>query len=200
MGSKDLRKRKIWQDYSGENALQAEKDFYSTFQNHFLGSDYDIRSKPKEFSDVYVHFPLDEEVLSAIYQPKDQIKKHGISPDYAIDNLLTGKKLYVEVKRQDGWVEGGQRKDGRGNAHERSCKFFTPGLISLLRDKGGIKNFESLPFWVVFIGNITRYPCRVREVSFWYQGFEDHFFMWRNQSDPNQLLQHFNNKLSKLLE
>ena len=38
----------------------------------------------------------------------------------------------IESKRQDGWVEGGARKDGRGNAHERSCKFFTPGLLKIM--------------------------------------------------------------------
>jgi len=41
--------------------------------------------------------------------------KHGIVPDYAIDNIKTKKTLYIEVKRQDGWVEGKSRSAGRGN-------------------------------------------------------------------------------------
>ena len=30
---------------------------------------------------------------------------------------------------EDGWVEGKPRSAGRGNAHERSNTFFTPGLL-----------------------------------------------------------------------
>jgi type II restriction enzyme MunI len=68
--------------------------------------------------------------LAAIYTPPaGRYGRHGIIPDFAIDNLKTKKPLYVEVKRQDGWVEGKEKSAGRGNAHERSCKFFTPGLL-----------------------------------------------------------------------
>ena len=86
MAKKDLSKRKIWQDYSGENALQAEKDFYSTFQNHFISSSFEIRSKPKEFSEVYVHYPLEDEVLKEIFQPKDPIKKQELPIRMGQDN------------------------------------------------------------------------------------------------------------------
>lgn len=119
-------------------------------------------------------------------------------PDYAIDNMTTGKTIYIEVKRQDGWVEGGERKDGRGNAHERSCKFFTPGLLRILRDKGNI-NANTLPFWTVFQGDITRDPCRVREISCWYGEEKGHFFFWRNSSDPSALVEHFEKYLIPIL-
>jgi hypothetical protein len=68
----------------------------------------------------------------------------------------TEKTLYVEVKRQDGWVENKKQSAGRGNVHERSCKYFTPGLIEIMQKKGKISGI--LPFWVVFIGDITRDP------------------------------------------
>jgi len=136
--------------------------------------------------------------LTEIYTPDKEIKHHGINPDYAIDNTATNKTLYVEVKRQDGWVEGGKRSDGRGNAHERSCKYFTPGLLEILRKQGNLGK-DALPFWTVFQGDITRDPCRVREITCWYQGYENHFFFWRNSKDKEKLLDHFNNKLRKLL-
>jgi hypothetical protein len=199
MGSKELRTRATWQDYSGDNAAKAERSFEKTFQEHFLSSDFRIRSKPSEFRDIYVGFPLSPEVKASIYNPPEQIKRHGIMPDYAIDNVRSKKTLYIEVKRQDGWVEGGKRSDGRGNAHERSCKYFTPGISELLREKGGIREEKSLPFWVVFMGDVTRDPCRVREISFWYQNFESHFFMWRDQSDSTLLLAHFDSRLKHLL-
>jgi hypothetical protein len=92
------------------------------------------------------------------------IKKHGVFPDFAIDNKKTGKTIYVEVKRQDGWVENKKRSAGRGNAHERLCKYFTPGLLQILRKQGKIEE-PNLPFWIIFQGDITRDPCRVREVN-----------------------------------
>jgi len=199
MGSKELRTRETWQDYSGANAGTAERSFEATMREHFKVTDLKIRSKPSEFQDVYVHQPLSKEVMASIYNPSSKITRHGIRPDYAIDNPITKKTLYVEVKRQDGWVEGGKRSDGRGNAHERSCKYFTPGLLQLLRSKGGITSAESLPFWVVFIGDVTRDPCRVREITYWYQGYESHFFMWRDQSNPSPLLCHFDDSLKHLL-
>lgn len=83
---------------------------------------------------------LHADVLKEIYTPPDPISKHGVFPDYSITNTETNKTIYIEVKRQDGWVEGKDRSAGRGNAHERSCKFFTPGLLKVLRQKGNIDN------------------------------------------------------------
>ena len=57
----------------------------------------------------------------------------------------------------------------------------------------------ALPFWTVFLGDITRDPCRVREVTLWYKGFPDHFFFWRNPQDATALLVHFDQKLKHLL-
>ena len=50
MGTKELRKRKIWQDVSGGKAGIAEKSFYQVFSQYFEGSDFRIRKKPKEFN------------------------------------------------------------------------------------------------------------------------------------------------------
>src|SRR5579871_4731254 len=121
MSSKALRGRDVWQDVSGAKAAVAELDFYSVFVEGFRGTQFRIRSKPSEFANIYLDVQLSPAELAAIYTPPVAISRHGLRPDYAIDNTATGKTLYVEVKRQDGWVEGGQRSDGRGNAHERSC-------------------------------------------------------------------------------
>ena len=151
MGSEANRLRKKWQDYSGRNAGIAERDFFGAFETVFDGTEYSIRAKPKEFSKIYIDIGLSDQVLSEIYNPPEPVTRHGVFPDYAIDNKQTGKTIFVEVKRQDGWVEGGVRSDGRGNAHERSCKFFTPGLLKILREAGKIDQ-RYLPFWTVFSG------------------------------------------------
>ncbi len=198
MGSKELRGRKNWQDAGGAKAAAAELDFYSVFVEEFRGTDFRIRAKPKEFAHIYVDVKLSVSEVAAIYTPDKPIKQHGLSPDYAIDNTQTKKSLYVEVKRQDGWVEGGKRSDGRGNAHERSSKYFTPGLLAILREKGKLGD-DVLPFWTVFQGDITRDPCRVREITCWYAQYNAHFFFWRDTKDRQPLLNHFNKNLKALL-
>lgn len=137
--------------------------------------------------------------MSEIYTPDIEIKKHGISPDLSIKNTETNKIIYIEVKRQDGWVEGGERKDGRGNAHERSNKYFTPGLLKVLREKGNIDN-ETLPFWVVFQGNITRDQLRVKEITLWYNGLDAHYFFWRNNENQEPLIEHFITKIKPIID
>ena len=192
------RLRRKWQDYSAKNAGAAEKDFFEVFQVIFEDTEFRIRSKPSEFKNLYIDVELSEEELSEIYTPDVSITKHGVFPDYAIDNLTTNKTIYIEVKRQDGWVEGGKRADGRGNAHERSCKFFTPGLQKELHKKGNLDE-NVLPFWTVFQGDITRDPCRVREITFWYAEYTAHFFFWRNAPNPEALLDHFEQHIKPLL-
>ncbi|NCB47296.1 restriction endonuclease [bacterium] len=199
MGSDANRLRKKWQDYSGKNAGNAENDFFTTFKIFFEDTEYVIRPKPKEFSKIYVDVQLSKKDLEEIYNPDEPITKHGVFPDYAIDNTETNKTIYIEVKRQDGWVEGKTRADGRGNAHERSCKFFTPGLQKILREKGNLGE-DVMPFWTVFQGDITRDPCRVREVSCWYGELTAHFFFWRDSSNPEPLIDHFIEKIKPLLD
>lgn len=198
MGSDANRLRKKWQDYSGSNAGKAEYDFFSAFNAVFDGTDYRIRSKPKEFSKIYVNVKLSKKDLHEIYTPDEAITKHGVFPDYAIDNITTKKTIYIEVKRQDGWVEGKKRSDGRGNAHERSCKFFTPGLLKILRQKGNHPE-NIIPFWTIFQGDITRDPCRVREVTCWYDEHKANFFFWRDTADPSALFDHFEKYIQPLL-
>ena len=198
MGKNELSGRDVWQDYSGANAGIAEKTFMEVFLEHFKGSDFRIRRNPNEFNNIYFSIELSKEVLAEIYTPDVTTWRHGVMPDYAIDNIKTQKTLYIEVKRQDGWVEGKPRSAGRGNAHERSCKFFTPGLIKILRARGKLGD-NVLPFWTVFQGDITRDPCRVREITCWYAEYSAHFFMWRNTADEKPLINHFETKLKHLL-
>jgi Type II restriction enzyme MunI len=198
MGTNELRGRATWQDYSGANAGAAERSFYDVFLEALENSDFNIRPSPTEFANIYVDVNLHDMVLSEIYSPVVGITRHGVKPDYAIDNRKSNKTLYIEVKRQDGWVEGKLRSAGRGNAHERSCKYFTPGLLKILRASGRLGD-NVLPFWTVFQGDITRDPCRVREITLWYDEYWAHCFMWRNSKDPKPLLAHFDQHLKHLL-
>lgn len=197
MGSA-LRNRLNWQNLSGAKAGVAENNFYTVFTNVFKDTDYQIRSKPTELKNIYVDVPLSPEVQAQTYNPGVKYK-HGVIPDFAIDNKVTGKTLYVEVKRQDGWVEEKLPSAGRGNAHERSNKFFTPGLLKVLRKFGKIAE-PALPFWTVFQGDIARDPKRTREIHLWYDTYQDHFFLWRNPAEIESVVRHFDTKLKHLLD
>jgi hypothetical protein len=198
MGKNELSGREIWQDYSGANAGHAEKSFYTVMMQAFQGTPFRVREKPKEFKNIYRNWPLPEHVVKEIFNPKNLDYTHGIVPDYAIDNIENDKHLYVEVKRQDGWVEGKEKAAGRGNAHERSNKLFTPGLIKIMRAAGHLGD-DVLPFWVVFQGDISRDPNRNREIHCWYSGIERHFYMWRDSTKGEPIVEHFNKYLKPLL-
>lgn len=187
MSSSHLRLRENWQRLSGHRALVTERDFAGLFRELLVDTDYIIISNPNDFANIYYAYPLLDRDKEQIYRPERKYR-HGFVPDFSIANTITGKCIYVELKRQDGWVEGKPRSAGRGNAHERLCKYFTPGLMKILRQKSGIQSI--LPFWVVFRGDITRDPCRVREITCWFDEYTNNFFFWRDH-DPNLLGLHF---------
>lgn len=198
MGSINNRFRKKWQDYSGKKAVKSEYLFYDVFSAILKGTEYEIEEKPKCFSNIYLDVPLSPTEKKEIYNPKEPIKKHGIQPDFLIRNTVSGKTIYGEIKRQDGWVEGKSRSAGRGNAHERLCKYFTPGLLKLFRKTEKI-NSNTLPFWIIFQGDITRDPCRVREIKFWFAENNANYFFWRDTRNVEKLILHFEKYIVPIL-
>lgn len=205
MATNELRKRANWQTLSGKRALKTEEIFQHAMQTA-LDAVYPnlffVEKHPKDFSDIYSTYPLDEKTLKAIYnvdlsqkKPNGQPKyRWGISMDFAIRNKNNSKTLFGEIKRQDGWVETTNMYSGRGNAHERSCKYFAPGLLKLIRKSSNLSN-DILPFWLVIVGDITRDPRRNREIALWFQGWEKNYYMWRDTKDIEGLLDFFENNL-----
>ena len=208
MARKELSARDNWQTESGPGGLAgiAEKNLYEAFREEFKDSDYIISEHPDNLKHLYETVVLNDNVLSQIYCPDEYTMKTakkrgwGVSPDFSITNTKTGKILFGEIKRQDGWVEGKAPSAGRGNAHERMCKLFTPGLIKAYRRIGGINDTNILPFWVVLEGDITRDPKRNREIAFWFDTYDKNFFMWRPNMSNADLIAHFNTYLKPYLE
>ena len=195
MSAEELRNRLNWQTASQSYANSSESLFFSVFEEFFENSEFSIINRPKEFKAIYVDYPLCQAELDEIYCPPEPVRYHGFIPDYAIVNNLTNKKIFIEIKRQYGWVEGKTRSAGRGNAHERLCKYFTPGILKILRKESNLTDTNILPFMIVFQGDITRDPCRVREITCWFDVYKDHFFFWRNTSNQEIILRHFVDKI-----
>lgn len=208
MARNELRGRDNWQTESGPagRAGQAEKNLYAAFQKAFEGTKYKISAHPTELKHLYENIALSEDTLSQIYCPDEATMRNaqkrgwGVSPDFSITNTVTGKTLFGEIKRQDGWVEGKDPSAGRGNAHERMCKLFAPGLIKEYRRVSGINDERILPFWVVLEGDITRDPKRNREIALWFDGYDKNYFMWRPEMSNQELINHFNMYLKEYLD
>lgn len=208
MARHELQGRDNWQTESGPGgkAGKAEQDLYEVFRGAFKETDYIISDHPTNLKHLYENVQLSPETLAEIYNPdtetmrKAQSRGWGVSPDFSITNKITGKILFGEIKRQDGWVEGKGPSAGRGNAHERMCKLFTPGLLHAYREIGGITDPNILPFWVVLEGDITRDPKRNREIAFWFDGYDKNYFMWRPGMGGQPLVDHFYRYLSKALD
>ncbi len=208
MAKNELKSRDNWQTASGPSGLagKAEKNLYKVFEKAFKGTNYVISKHPKDLKHLYEDVILSEDTLAQIYCPDKKVIKNakkrgwGVSPDFSITNKLTRKILFGEIKRQDGWVEGTDPSAGRGNAHERMCKLFTPGLLNACRSIGGIEDEEILPFWVVLEGDITRDPKRNREIAFWFGKYDKNYFMWRPNMTGEDLIKHFNKYLKHYLD
>lgn len=199
MGSLENRLRKKWQSYGGKKAVKAEVSFYDVMEYLFKDTDLELIRQPVKFNKMYLNVTLSQQEMSEIYVPERPINAHGIRPDCLIRNKNTGKEIYVEVKRQDGWVENKTRHDGRGNAHERLCKYFTPGILRFLQRESRIDE-KYLPFWIIFQGDITRDICHVKEIRFWFDGIESNVTFWRNTNDPTAVVDHFLKYILPMLE
>ena len=208
MAKNELKNRDNWQTESGPGGKAgiAEQNLISVFKKAFENTDYTISDHPTNLKHLYENIQLPQSTLDVIYNPDQHTMRNaqkrgwGVSPDFSITNTKSGKTLFGEIKRQDGWVEGKKPNAGRGNAHERMCKLFTPGLLKAYRQLSNIHDESILPFWVVLEGDITRDPKRNREIAFWFDKFDKNFFMWRPGESGEVLINHFNKYLKKYLD
>lgn len=208
MAGNALRKRNNWQNESGPSGLagHAEKNLITALNENLDLAIYEVNDHPTNLKHLYEHIVLPEKTLSEIFNPSDTAMRNaqrrgwGVTPDFSIRNKKSGKILFGEIKRQDGWVEGKKPNAGRGNAHERMCKLFTPGLMKKYRELSGITTEDILPFWVVLEGDITRDPKRNREIAFWFDKYDKNYFMWRPQMTDKDLADHFNRYLKRYLD
>ena len=135
---------------------------------------YAVIKKPR-LSELYGYAVIPDYIKNDLYIPPDYTAPMGLELDFSIINTENGKTMYGEVKNQKGYVSEETKADGRGNAHERLAKYFTPGLLTALRRAGNISN-EHYPFWVVLTGDITRDLRHNQELAYWFDGAEGHYF------------------------
>ena len=115
-----LSKREKWQDEAGKTGLMGEITFAAALR-HVLPEHYEVIEKPKKLS---------------LYSGGK-----GIVLDAKINNMLTGKCLYIEKKTGN----------NGGNAHERVYKYLSEPLKRRVRRDD--PHLVEEPFFLVFSGD-----------------------------------------------
>lgn len=107
-------------------------------------------------------------------------------PDIGIRHLATGHRYVLECKYQK----------AEGNAHERVCKYMTPGLIHIIKNKLGA-NYH--PIGYAFDGGIACDAGYRREIlAFAGPSLSSHVFFWVDQK-PESVREWFMDTIHPLL-
>jgi hypothetical protein len=108
----------------------------------------------------------------------------GVIPEASIENLQTGRKFFVEVKKQG----------PAGNAEERACKHHTVQFYKLMKE---LFNYDFHPFVTVCCENLAtdrRYTLKAK-----YLFEPDNYFLWSNY-DENLLEKYLRARCREWLE
>ena len=168
MAREHLAKRTKWQDKAVLGGQGREETAKKILATHLMNSKtYTAIEKPKHLTKIYGG-------------------KWGIEPDFAIQNKHTKKIAFFESKRQG----------AGGNAHERACKYFAPGLELACAKIAGIER----PFFFIFMNGLTTDPKKKVEITTWFDvpEYRDRFLLW--DRDFKTLVKYFKQKVAKYLE
>lgn len=171
MGRKELHNRtRKWQRYSLASGVGKENIVCVILKMHLKTQpDYEITPKPKTLKHIYT-------------------KSRGIIPELSIRYIPTGNTIFIEVKRQG----------DEGNAHERLCKYFAPGILSRSSVIANINN----PFFFVLMDGLAKNARYDEELRIWFDAdnFRDRYLLWTDTSDDTKLTNWFDVIIKPYLE
>lgn len=169
MGRKELAKRTNWQKYA-VSAGSGREDIVHVILKQYLMKNHDYLVIPKP------------RVLSHIYG------QWGIIPELGLEYLPTKRTAFIEDKRQG----------DNGNAHERLCKYFAPGIQKRCASIAGFY----FPFFFVCMDGLAHDDKKVTEITAWFDadGFRDRCLLWRDKKDYQVIIDWFDNNIKPYLE
>ena len=173
-----LAARGNWQERASERGQTGERSFEAVMRAHLEGAPFEVVARPADLAGIY----------GTRTDTSGRERPHGIRPDYAIRGGASGRTVYVEIKRQR----------ATGNAHERACKYLTPGILSAMREIGRHPP-DAIPVWCVFTNGIATDPRYRAEIMFWFSGIEGNVLLW-DGGDPAALTEHFERYVKPMLE
>ena len=171
-----LANRGNWQADANQRGLAREAGFYGVMGSAFKnlpGLDiYRVERKPQHLKRIF-----------------GKSGRWGVEPDAAVTNTKTGRTAFVEIKRQR----------PAGNAHERACKYFAPGLVLVAREKGNIHQ-DDFPFFLIFTNGLATNEKYMSEITFWFSApeVEKHFCLWGEEA--GELLDFFLNNIRPVID
>jgi hypothetical protein len=164
-----LAQRDNWQKYANVGGSGREETANKILVTYLTGNvNYVVTEKPKHLAHIYG-------------------QKWGIVPDLSIEYKPTGRIAFFESKRQG----------SGGNAHERVCKYFAPGILDRSVPIAGFLN----PFFFIFMNGLTHDPKKRAEIIAWFDrdGFRDRYILWQDR-EVKTLIDWFNLVIRKYLE
>ena len=174
MAREHLSQRFNWQWQNEAGGSFSGEQFYTMMVAHLQPSPLRIIRDPSSLRGIYGHYEVSG-------------SPHGIRPQYEIVNEKSGKRVWVEFRRQG----------PRGNAHERICKFFMPGIIESARIIGN-HGPGVIPFWFVFTDALATEERYIREIGHWFQKYERHVLLWENDQNHYVMLNHFHQNIEPM--
>lgn len=175
MAREHLASRDNWQRESAVRGGEVELAFDAVMRAYTKDTKYTYTRQPSDLRGIYGQHPAGG--------------PHGVRPDSVVRNGETGRSIFVEVKRQG----------DRGNAHERACKYFTPGIISSTR-KIAKQPKGVIPFWWIFAGGMATSARYVQEIRHWFLGVEGNLLLWQSIGDYEPVIRHFEQHIQRMLD
>lgn len=134
--------------------LVSESNFVEAARSCLDPSRYAVDDKPRDLIACF-----GEELGSRL----------GLQPEASITSLATGRKYFVEVKKQG----------PAGNAEERAFKHHTVRFYKLMRDLYG---YDYHPYVTIWCESLAILPRYTRKAAFLFEA--DHYFLWRDYAVP----------------
>lgn len=131
---------------------ESETNFIRAARSCLDAVTYDVVEKPNELRNLFPSL----EPLGTDY---------GIVPEAAIVNKITGRRFFVEVKKQG----------EQGNADERACKHHTVQFYKVLHEK---YRYDYHPFVTVFCEALSYHPRYTQKARYYFE--KDNYFLWQD--------------------
>lgn len=112
----------------------------------------------------------------------------GVKPDCMIRNTNNGKMILIEVKNQG----------KSGNAHERLCRNYMPGIQNELEKQCGFR----YPFFTICTNGLATDPHKSQEITKWFDSDElkDRLFLFKDKNKPETIINYFKKIVLKYLD
>lgn len=129
--------------------LTSEKTFIETAKLCLPQDEYIVDAQPRDLKSIF---------------SREEERDLGVKPEAKIESLRTGKKFFVEVKKQG----------PRGNAEERAFKHHTVQFYKTMHEVYG---YDFHPYVTIFCESLAELPRYTRK--FVYLCEPDQYFLWR---------------------